>query len=139
MGKAIPVDLGVVSFKSRSKARVHFQGILQSYSVGDRVSEEHGRQLVELLKLHPEAASKIGSGVSHFEVLGADFDTQCFHFHLVTTAHIAGLVHRLFLGRVDGAGPLAAFPLHSPAVRVRNHVDVLLGHTCLLVMPTDRP
>lgn len=79
MGRSIPVDLGVVTFKSRTAAREFFQAMLHRYAVGDRVSSEDQTLLSELLKRHPDSLQKIGVGIDHFEVLGADFDTQCFH------------------------------------------------------------
>ena len=79
MGRSIPVDLEVTTFKSRTAAREFFQAMLRRYRVGDRVNTTDQVLLSELLKRHPEAAQKIGAGIDHFEVLGADFDTQCFH------------------------------------------------------------
>jgi len=79
MGRSIPVDLTIMRFKSRTAAREFFQIMLHRYQIGDRVTPEDQILLGELLRRHPEAPQKIGVGVDHFEVLGADFDTQCFH------------------------------------------------------------
>ena len=79
MGRSIPVDLGVVTFNSKTAARDFFQAMLHRYAVGDRVSSEDQTPLSELLKRHPDAPQKIGVGIDHFEVLSADFATQCFH------------------------------------------------------------
>ncbi len=79
MGRAISVDLGVIKFRTKYEARGFFQRMLNSYEIGQHVSKEHTSFLKELLKRHPESAQKIGPGVDHFEVLSADFSTQCFY------------------------------------------------------------
>lgn len=81
MGRAKPVDLGVVKFRTMGEAHDYFQRMLGSYKPGDRVSAKDGLELYELLKRHPEAATKIGVGVSHFEVASHDFNSQCFWVH----------------------------------------------------------
>ena len=53
--------------------------MLRTYEIGQRVGKADAALLAELLKRHPDAALKIGAGIDHFEVLGADFDSQCFH------------------------------------------------------------
>lgn len=77
-GKRQPVDLGVIKFEKMVDAREYFHTVLQSYRPGDTVSAEHGAQLAELLKRHPDHAAKVGVGIAHFEVIDADFGSQCF-------------------------------------------------------------
>ena len=77
-GRGIPIDLGVIKFEKMGDASQHFHQVLQSYSPGDTVSDQHGAQLAELLKRHPDYAAKVGVGVAHFEVINADFGSQCF-------------------------------------------------------------
>ena len=83
MGRAKPVDLGVIQFSTMAKAHEHFHLLLQSYSPGDRVEDIHAIQLAELLKRHPDYAVKRGVGISHFEVMEAEFGSQCFAVHRV--------------------------------------------------------
>lgn len=83
MGKAIPIDLGVVYFSTMGRARQHFHVMLQSYVPGTRVSNADALELAELLKRHPEYAVKAGVGISHFEVMSADFGSQCFAVHRI--------------------------------------------------------
>ncbi|MGN8094149.1 DCL family protein [Methylobacterium sp. 22177] len=52
--------------------------MLNRYQPGDRVSDEDGAELADLIKRHPEYAEKSGVGVDHFEVQSADYGTQCF-------------------------------------------------------------
>jgi len=78
MGRAIPVDLGVIKFTARSRAHSYFHELLFAYKPGDRVCEDYKTILIKLLERHPDSAAKIGEGVSHFEVIEADYGTQCF-------------------------------------------------------------
>lgn len=78
MGRAKPVVLATRTFAKQGDAWAFFGEMLKRYSPGDRVSPADEADLVELLKRHPDAASKIGSGIHHFEVQEADYDTQCF-------------------------------------------------------------
>lgn len=73
-----PIDLGVIKFTKMGDASLHFHQVLQSYRPGDRVQDAHGAQLVELLKRHPDYEAKMGVGIAHFEVIDADFGSQCF-------------------------------------------------------------
>lgn len=77
-GKRRPVDLGVIKFAKMGDAREHFHRMLQSYQPGDVVGAEDGAQLAELLKRHPDCAAKVGVGIAQFEVIEADFGSQCF-------------------------------------------------------------
>lgn len=81
MGKAKPVVLGDVTFKSESAARTFFKTMLRKYAPGDRVSDEDAVLLERLLGRHPEAHGKIGEGIDHFQVMGHTFNSQCFAVH----------------------------------------------------------
>lgn len=78
MGRAIKVSMADREFRSMSAARKFLQGILHSYVPGDRVRDEDAVYLEALLMRHPEREQKVGEGIDHFEVIGAEFDTQCF-------------------------------------------------------------
>ncbi|QDE40374.1 DUF3223 domain-containing protein [Luteibacter pinisoli] len=79
MGRSIPVQIGDTLFGSKKAAKDHFKAMLGRYDIGDRVSEDDAKQLRELLKRHGEYGTKKGVGVAHFEVLGADYGSRCFH------------------------------------------------------------
>jgi hypothetical protein len=52
--------------------------MLKRYQSGDRVNDEDGNDLASLLQRHPRAAEKIGSGIAHFEVMSAEYNSKCF-------------------------------------------------------------
>ncbi len=78
MGRAKPVILATRAFAKQGDAWAFFANMLKRYTPGAKVLPADQADLAELLKRHPEAASKIGVGISHFEVQEADYDTQCF-------------------------------------------------------------
>jgi len=78
MGRAKPVVLTTRTFAKQGDAKKFFGEMLARYKPGDRVIAADQGDLTDLLARHPSAASKIGSGISHFEVQEADYDTQCF-------------------------------------------------------------
>jgi hypothetical protein len=73
-----PVDLGPLHFEKRADAVAHLKAMLYRYDVGDRVSSEDAVILRAALERHPNAAAKIGCGVTDFSVRTADFGTKCF-------------------------------------------------------------
>ena len=78
MPRAKPVVLDTRSFDSKKDATTFFKDMLNRYSPKQRVSEEDASHLSALLKRHSEYQEKVGIGISHFEVMSADFRTQCF-------------------------------------------------------------
>ncbi|WJI78038.1 MULTISPECIES: DCL family protein [unclassified Mesorhizobium] len=52
--------------------------MLNRYRPGDAVSAADVAFLAEALKRHPEARTKIGSGIRSFDVRSADYGTKCF-------------------------------------------------------------
>jgi len=75
---AKPVQIGQYHFTSKGQATEFFQEILYRYDLGDKVSSKDFLVLSDLLRLHPEALEKIGSGIESFSVRSADFGTRCF-------------------------------------------------------------
>jgi len=78
MGRSKPVNLGHRSFPSQKAATEYFSAMLHGYPPGERVSDSDAADLAELLKRHPNYASKVGVGIDHFEVQEADYESQCF-------------------------------------------------------------
>lgn len=78
MGRAKPVVLSTRSFAKQGDAMTYFSNMLRRYAPGDRVSPADAADLEQLLHRHPNAASKIGAGIDHFEVQEAEYNTQCF-------------------------------------------------------------
>lgn len=75
---AKPIDLRVVTFASQGAATAHFRAMLGRYRPGDTVNKDDAVELSALLMRHPDYVEKLGSGVEHFEVIPAEYGTQCF-------------------------------------------------------------
>lgn len=73
------VDLATLSFPTQRAATQFFGQMLYRYRPGDRVNVEDAQHLAALLEQHTEREEKVGCGVDHFEVVWADYGTQCFH------------------------------------------------------------
>ncbi len=80
---AKPMTLGSLQFAKKGDAYAHLKAILQRYEIGDKVSAADAGILMAALQNHPNAAIKIGGGVTHFSVRSADFSTKCFWVNLV--------------------------------------------------------
>lgn len=75
-GKSVVLDS--ISFDNQKQAHAFFQEILQRYVPGEIVSLEDSIHLTELFKRHPSYLEKVGTGVKYFEIMPAEFGTQCF-------------------------------------------------------------
>jgi len=75
---AKPITLGSMYFERRGDATAYLKQMLYKYDLGDRVSAEDELILRAALAHHPDAAKKIGCGISSFSVRSADFGSQCF-------------------------------------------------------------
>ena len=78
MGRGKPVDLATRSFDSQGAATTFFKEILNRYQPGTRVSDDDSLELAALLERHSEYVTKVGCGISHFEVMSTEHGTQCF-------------------------------------------------------------
>jgi hypothetical protein len=72
------VQIGDLTFPTKGTATEHFRRMLNRYAVGDRVADGDAVQLASLLRKHPDAEQKIGTGVDYFSVRNAEFGTRCF-------------------------------------------------------------
>lgn len=75
---AKPITLGPLKFEKRGDAVAYLKAMLYRYDVGDRVNAEDSIILQAVVEHHPNAAEKIGCGISYFSVRSADFGTKCF-------------------------------------------------------------
>lgn len=75
---AKPISLGAMHFDKRGDAVKYLKKMLSRYDAGDRVSAEDALILQAALRNHPDAAARIGSGITDFSVRTADFGTRCF-------------------------------------------------------------
>ena len=78
MVRGKPVVLNTMSFANQALAHTFFQEMLQRYVPGERVSSEDSIHLAEMFKRHPNYLTKVGTGVSYFEVMPEKFGSQCF-------------------------------------------------------------
>lgn len=78
MARPHAIKLATREFRTKGAARAYFSVMLRRYKPGDRVSDEDAKDLASLLQRHPHAGEKIGPGIDHFEVMSADYNSQCF-------------------------------------------------------------
>jgi hypothetical protein len=78
MARGKPVELVTRTFRTQGEAKEYFSAMLARYEPGEVVSEEDAKDLKSLLDRHNEREKKVGTGVDHFEVMSADFNSQCF-------------------------------------------------------------
>lgn len=77
-GRSKPVELATRSFYKQGDATAFFRAMLNRYRPGERVNDDDALDLAALLERHTEYVAKVGSGVSHFQVMLTDHGTQCF-------------------------------------------------------------
>ena len=70
--------LATRSFANRKDATAFFRRMLNRYRPKQRVSDADAADSAALLTRHPEYEEKVGVGIDHFEVMSAEFGTQCF-------------------------------------------------------------
>jgi len=78
MAPGHPVNLGPLNFSKKGDAAKYLKSMLKRYEVGDKVNASDAIVLEAALRRHPEASTKIGSGIKSFSVRGADFGSKCF-------------------------------------------------------------
>lgn len=78
MARAKPVVLATRTFAKQGDAKEFFSAMLQRYIPGEQVVGEDEELLATLFQRHPDYAEKCGSGIKSFEVMPADYGTQCF-------------------------------------------------------------
>lgn len=77
------VELETRTFATQKAAAEFFKVMLYRYDVGFVIPDPDHSDLASVLLRHPDASSKIGSGMSHFTVMHASQGTQCFCLHRV--------------------------------------------------------
>jgi hypothetical protein len=80
MAKARRIRLEARIFEKAGDGTAFFSAMLNSYSLGDKISEADSLDLGALLNRHNEREEKIGVGVDYFEVEAApdSFSGRCF-------------------------------------------------------------
>jgi hypothetical protein len=77
MRKTILV-IGKHVFTTKKDAKAFYSNLLNKYKTGKKIEDDDHDSLCALLSLHPEATSKIGSGIIHFYVAKTLGSTFCF-------------------------------------------------------------
>ncbi len=70
--------IGSLEFKYKKDVTAHFKQILNSYNFKESLGEGDFNDVLNLLKIHPKAQEKIGSGIKEIIVDGAKYKTKCF-------------------------------------------------------------
>lgn len=78
MARGKPVSLESKSFANQGQAYDFFKEMLNRYVPGEIVASDDAVHLSALFKRHPSYLEKVGPGVSYFEVMPADYGSQCF-------------------------------------------------------------
>ncbi|WP_256121550.1 DCL family protein [Shinella lacus] len=78
MARRQDMVIGGEVFTTQAQARERFRSILYKYRLGETIDAADAQFMTFALQRHPEAASKIGSGIQSFQVRAADFGTRCF-------------------------------------------------------------
>jgi hypothetical protein len=78
MARGKSVNLKTRTFRTQGEAKQYFSSMLARYRPGQVVTEADAADLTSLLDRHNEREEKIGKGIDHFEVMSADFGSQCF-------------------------------------------------------------
>lgn len=91
---AVPVIVGSLQFRTKTGAKQFFRDLRDSYSDGERISDEHAICLRDLVAIHPESELKAGAGISHFSVATDAEFRKTRHF---------------FIHRLDGTGTDVSF------------------------------
>lgn len=73
-----PLTIGPHHFSKKGDASEFLKAMLHKYDVGDKVSEIDAEVLRVALALHPNAAAKVGAGITSFSVRSAEFGSKCF-------------------------------------------------------------
>ena len=73
------VQIGRLKFKYKKEVLAHFKKILNSYGFNESLSEEDFNDVLNLLKIHPNAKEKIGVGIKKIKVDETRYKTKCFN------------------------------------------------------------
>jgi uncharacterized protein DUF3223 len=88
VGRSTPVEVAGWTFSSIGDFRSHLKKLLNELPQGVVLGEPHHTFLCHMVRRHPSAADKIGTGIKHFKVL--------------TNANYGGKNRCFYLFRIDG-------------------------------------
>ncbi len=74
----IALEIGGLSFPTKSTAADHFRKMLYRHEIASQIPDPDATELNWLLERHPEFRDKLGGGIEHFSVRNALYGTRCF-------------------------------------------------------------
>ncbi len=74
-----PIEIGNLVFKTKKEEIEFFKEILNSYEIGETLTNEDFENVYHLLKKHPDSATKIGCGIKEIIVENGGYKYNCFH------------------------------------------------------------
>jgi Protein of unknown function (DUF3223) len=81
MGKAKPLQIGIIEFETQGEAREFIREILDAATWGVPLQGDVREFVLNLLDRHPRATEKIGCGISCVTVDGDGNGDRCFYVH----------------------------------------------------------
>jgi hypothetical protein len=81
MGKSIPVTVSGVVFPTKTALTAHCRELIARYPVGVDVEGEDREFCLALFKFHPDASSKLASGVKRVEIRLDEYGNKHFQLH----------------------------------------------------------
>jgi|GEM_PF-1461962 len=81
----IPIQIGAQNFATKTDAKSHARAIMARHAEAETIGGADDLFLRDLVAIHPEAARKIGSGISHFTTKLDPVWRKNRHFVIVRT------------------------------------------------------
>lgn len=102
------IKIGKLVFESKKDALNHYKSILNSYDFGDELNTNDYNNVIDLLKTHPRAKEKFGSGVAKIRIAKLRYNTKCFE-----------------LVRIDGSTEYFSYTkrINSPKSRLTKFIE----------------
>ncbi len=73
------LQIGCLNFKYKKDVIAHYKNILNSYNFKESLNKEDFNDVLNLLKIHPNAKEKIGAGIVEIKVIETRYKTKCFN------------------------------------------------------------
>lgn len=73
------LQIGCLNFKYKKDVVAHYKNILNSYNFKESLNKEDFNDVLNLLKIHPNAKEKIGAGIVEIKVIETRYKTKCFN------------------------------------------------------------
>jgi len=70
-------------FKNKTQTLSYFKKVLNSYSVGQFLSDEHQLEILDLLKFHENYEHKLGCGISKIQISTNFWSAKAFLIHRI--------------------------------------------------------